>query len=107
MHYFDIERRQTKPHERQNKTIFIYVTQNVPVVITWDGLVTRHFKRYMKQLQVKPRLQAYIQTVVLKRTCESILADCRGRRDWLEEEASDLMAQLEPCSSGTESNELL
>ena len=79
----------------------------IPVVITWDGLVTRHFKRYMKQLQVKPRLQAYIQTVVLKRTCESILADCRGRRDWLEEEASDLMAQLEPCSTGTEPNELL
>ena len=25
----------------------------IPVVMTWDGLVTRHFKRHMKQLQVK------------------------------------------------------
>ena len=70
----------------------------IPVVMTWDGLVTRHFKRYMKQLQVKPRLQAYMQTLVLKRTCESILVDCRGRREWLEEEESELMDQLESNS---------
>src|SRR5690606_1814057 len=38
----------------------------IPVVMTWDGLVTRHFKRYMKQLQVDAKLQAYIQSVVLK-----------------------------------------
>src|SRR5690349_13666370 len=32
----------------------------IPVVMTWDGLVTRHFKRYMKQIKVSNRLQAYI-----------------------------------------------
>ena len=38
----------------------------IPVVMTWDGLVTRYFKHYMKQLDVKQRLLAYFQTVVLK-----------------------------------------
>ena len=57
--------------------------------MTWNGLVTRHFKRYMQQLQVKKILQAYMQTVVLKKTCESILADCRNGREWLEEEVSE------------------
>ena len=39
-----------------------------------------------------------MQTLVLKRTCESILVDCRGRREWLEEEESELMDQLESNS---------
>lgn len=47
----------------------------IPVVITWDGLVTKHFKRYMQQLGVNEKLQGYIQTQTLKRTCESILID--------------------------------
>ena len=78
----------------------------IPVVMTWDGLVTRYFKHYMKQLEVEQRLLAYIQTVVLKKTCESILATCRDPlNDWQEEEASDLMAQLESDPAVTEENE--
>ena len=58
----------------------------VPIVLTWDGLVTKHFKRYMKKFKVNNRLQAYIQTVGLRRTWESILIDCREglRAEWLE-----------------------
>ena len=80
----------------------------IPVVMTWDGLVTRHFKRYMKQLQVTSKLQAYIQSVVLKKTCESILVDCRDglRTDWLDEEASELMGQLEVDLTGHEDGNL-
>jgi hypothetical protein len=73
----------------------------IPVVMSWDGLVTRHFKRYMQQLQVKSKLQAYMQTVVLKRTCESILVDVQEKRgsEWLEEEALELMERME-CDPG-------
>ena len=83
-----------------NELKSMYNAQNVttvPVVMTWDGLVTKHFKRHMKRLQVEDKLVAYIQSVVLKRTCESILIDCRAdqRGDWLEEEASEMMAQWE------------
>lgn len=50
----------------------------IPVVLTWDGLVTRHHKRYMTQLGISDKLQAYIQAQTLKRTCESILVDARN-----------------------------
>ncbi|KAI2798808.1 hypothetical protein BLOT_010789, partial [Blomia tropicalis] len=33
----------------------------IPIVLTWDGLVTRHFSRYMRQLGISERLQAYIK----------------------------------------------
>ena len=79
----------------------------IPVVMTWDGLVTRHFKRYMNQLQVSKRLQAYMQTVVLKKTCESILVDMRKRQDWLEEEVSQLMDQMEVNPAGSEESEIV
>jgi len=36
------------------------------------------------------RLQAYMQTVVLKKICESILIDCRTQH-WMDEELSSLM----------------
>ena len=74
----------------------------IPVVMTWDCLVTRHFKRYMKQLQVKDKLVAYMQSVLLKRTCESILVD--QQLDWLEEEASELMAHLEMRTDEADDN---
>ncbi|KAM7281780.1 hypothetical protein ISCGN_005698 [Ixodes scapularis] len=72
--------------------------------MTWDGLLTRHFKGYMKQLEVTDRLLAYMQSVVLKQTCESILEDCRRiqRRDWLEDEVDEMMAQLETQPAGPE-----
>jgi len=79
------------------------VTQ-IPVVMAWDGLVTNHFKRHMKQLQVSSRLQAYMQTVVLKRTCESILVDCRIQNNWIEEELSTAMDQLENNPAGPNDN---
>lgn len=68
----------------------------VPVVMTWDGLVTKHFKAYMKQIDVSDKLVSYIQTVVLKRTLESILIDSReGNENWLDEENSARLEQLE------------
>ncbi|XP_040078325.1 uncharacterized protein LOC120850049 [Ixodes scapularis] len=74
----------------------------VPVVMIWDGLVTRNFKGYMKQLEVTDRLLAYMQSVVLKRTCESILEDRRRIQigDWLEDEVDEMMAQLETQPAG-------
>jgi len=78
----------------------------IPVVMTWDGLVTKHFARYLQQLQVNNKLLAYMQTVVLKKTCESILIDCREgqRSDWLEEEVSNQMDLLEANPTGPENN---
>jgi hypothetical protein len=49
----------------------------VPVVLTWDGLVSPHYKRHMKTIGVPKRVQAYIQSMVIKRTTESIMIDRR------------------------------
>ena len=35
----------------------------IPAVMTWDGLVTRYFKHYIKQLGVEQKLLAYMLTV--------------------------------------------
>ena len=66
--------------------------------------MTKHFKRHIKQLQVSSRLQAYIQSVVLKRTCESILVDIRANYngEWHNEEVLELMDQLEMSPAGAE-----
>ena len=70
----------------------------IPVVITWDGLVTRYFKKYMSKLGVEKRLQAHIQTIVLKRTCESVLIDFRRGRledELMIEDLQDMLEQVE------------
>ena len=41
----------------------------IPVVMTWDGLVTRHFKRYMQQLLVGNSKMFHIVAVVIE-LCE-------------------------------------
>lgn len=51
----------------------------VPIVITWDGLVTNFFKSHARRLDLSDKIIAYIQTEVLKRTAESIMIDYRSR----------------------------
>lgn len=57
----------------------------VPIIISWDGLVTKFSRRYMEDLGVNKQIFAYIQTVVLRCTCQSILIDCRLRPAYDEE----------------------
>ncbi|OTF69781.1 hypothetical protein BLA29_010412, partial [Euroglyphus maynei] len=59
--------------------------KQVPVVLAWDALVTKHFTRHMAKLGLNERIQAYIQTEVLRRTCQSVLIDFRNRGDFLPE----------------------
>ena len=74
----------------------------IPVVMTWDGLVTKNFKKYMNKLDVNDKLIGYMQSTVLKKTCETILFDGKRRNDWLEEEISEAMEQLESNLDATE-----
>ncbi|MGL4850268.1 MAG: hypothetical protein ACRC28_15365, partial [Clostridium sp.] len=52
-------------------------TRIIPYVMTWDGVVTKYHRRYIKDLGIQPALEAYIQSVVLKKTLESISLDHR------------------------------
>ncbi|XP_063911924.1 uncharacterized protein LOC135128775 [Zophobas morio] len=39
--------------------------------------VTKHFRRYMNQMEVLEKIQAYMQIHTLKRTCDCILVDLK------------------------------
>ncbi|XP_029654797.1 uncharacterized protein LOC115228332 [Octopus sinensis] len=49
----------------------------IPVVMTWDGIVSRFFKGHLDVLKLEERVRAYIQTVVLRKTLESMQAEER------------------------------
>jgi hypothetical protein len=51
----------------------------IPYVMTWDGVVTNHHRRHMKELGISTATEAYIQSRVLKMTLESISYDFRRR----------------------------
>ena len=59
------------------KTTFKANVHIIPIVITWDGLVTNYHKKHLKKIDVSTNIQAFIQTQVLKRTWESIRVDLR------------------------------
>ncbi|XP_029656455.1 uncharacterized protein LOC115230394 [Octopus sinensis] len=44
----------------------------IPLVITWDGITSRFYKHYQNSLQVQESTRAYIQSIVIKRTLESM-----------------------------------
>ena len=55
----------------------------IPYVMTWEGLVTKYHKKYREEIGIQPKTEAYIQSLVLKKTLESISLD---RRRGIEEE---------------------
>ncbi|EQB60431.1 hypothetical protein NAPIS_ORF02006 [Vairimorpha apis BRL 01] len=49
--------------------------------MTWDCVVTTYHKKYIKELGIQPSLEAYIQSLVLNKTLESISLERRRRHD--------------------------
>ncbi|XP_029657635.1 uncharacterized protein LOC115231856 [Octopus sinensis] len=47
----------------------------VPIVITWDGIVSTIYRKYMELLGIKERVRSYIQTVTLRATLESMFVE--------------------------------
>ena len=65
----------------------IETTRIIPWVMTWDGIVTNFHNEYLSQLKIPPAIEAYIQSIVLKTTLESVSFDYRrGNLDRKEEE---------------------
>ena len=50
----------------------------IPYVMTWDGVVTPYHKKYQKEIGIPRNVEAYIQTVTLRKTVASMVAS-RGR----------------------------
>ncbi|TBU13732.1 hypothetical protein CWI38_0349p0020 [Hamiltosporidium tvaerminnensis] len=49
----------------------------IPYVMTWDGIVTKYHKSHIKRLEIPMNVEAYIQSIVLKKTVETISFDRR------------------------------
>ncbi|TBT98802.1 hypothetical protein CWI36_2224p0010 [Hamiltosporidium magnivora] len=47
--------------------------------MTWDGIVTKCHKSHLKRLEMPMNVEAYIQSIVLKKTVEMISFDLRRR----------------------------
>ena len=47
-------------------------TKIIPWVMTWDGIVTKLHKQYLKDLGINSTIEAYMQSVVIKKTLESV-----------------------------------
>ncbi|TBT97068.1 hypothetical protein CWI37_2524p0010 [Hamiltosporidium tvaerminnensis] len=45
--------------------------------MSWDGIVTKYHKMYVKRLEIPMNVEAYIQSIVLKKTVETISFDRR------------------------------
>ncbi|KAF7676620.1 hypothetical protein TCON_2670, partial [Astathelohania contejeani] len=52
-------------------------TKIIPYVMTWDGVVTKYHRNYLKELNITPTIEAYIQSTVLKKTLETISLEYR------------------------------
>ncbi|TBU20598.1 hypothetical protein CWI38_0046p0010, partial [Hamiltosporidium tvaerminnensis] len=62
-----------------NKLGLIYKcsVEIIPYVMTWDGIVTKYHKSHLKRLEIPMNVEAYIQSIVLKKTVETISFDRR------------------------------
>ena len=49
----------------------------IPYAMTWDGIVTRYHKSHLKRLEILMNVEAYIQSIVLKKTVQTISFDRR------------------------------
>ncbi|KAF7684427.1 hypothetical protein TCON_0390, partial [Astathelohania contejeani] len=54
-------------------------TKIIPYVMTWDGVVTKYHRNYLKELNITTTIEAYIQSAVLKKTLETIALEYRRR----------------------------
>ncbi|KAF7683156.1 hypothetical protein TCON_1633 [Astathelohania contejeani] len=52
-------------------------TKIILYVMTWDGVVTKYHRNYLKKLNIIPTIEAYIQSTVLKKTLETISLEYR------------------------------
>ncbi|TBT98007.1 hypothetical protein CWI36_2591p0010, partial [Hamiltosporidium magnivora] len=53
----------------------------IPYVMTWDGIVTKYHKSHLKRLEIPMNVEAYIQSIVLKKTRASMGVIMRAEMD--------------------------
>ena len=69
-------------------------TKIIPFVLTWDGIVASFHEKYVKEIGLTPKVQAYIQYKTLKKTLESISFEYR-RGSLISEEMPEIINEKE------------
>ncbi|KAF7682889.1 hypothetical protein TCON_1897 [Astathelohania contejeani] len=54
-------------------------TKIIPYVMIWDSVVTKYHRNYLKELNITSTMEAYIQSMILKKTLETISLEYRRR----------------------------
>lgn len=49
-------------------------------MLTWNGIVTKYLKIYQCEVKFNKLVKAYIQSIVIQRTVESILTDLKREK---------------------------
>lgn len=77
-------------------SMYKYRTRIIPYVMTWEGVVTKYHKEYRKEIGLDRRVEAYVQSRVLKMTLESLTLDSRrGSHTWEHEDLETKEATTE------------
>lgn len=63
--------------ENHTGSLYKYITRVIPYVMTWNGVVTKFHKQYRSEIGLYNRIQAYVQSRVLKMTLESLTVESR------------------------------
>ena len=76
--------------------------------MTWKGLVTKYHKKHRNEIGITPKTEAYIQSLVLKKTFESISFD---RRRGIEEEdgnneVDELVSKIAGAAEGAKTGDI-
>ncbi|KAF9760814.1 hypothetical protein NGRA_3010 [Nosema granulosis] len=79
-----------------------FKTSIIPYVLTWDGVVINYHEIYRRRLEISDRIEAYIQSLVFKKTLESISLDFRRNGDLEELLREERSACTEPKLEKTE-----
>ncbi|KAL6121624.1 hypothetical protein NUSPORA_01435 [Nucleospora cyclopteri] len=78
----------------------------IPFGLTWDGVITKYHSLYVKKLSIPPKIHAHIQTIVPKKTLESISLDFRRglQEECKKKDLSDIAITLMEKKEETDSN---
>ncbi|KAL6122465.1 hypothetical protein NUSPORA_00448 [Nucleospora cyclopteri] len=78
----------------------------IPFVLTSISVITKYHSMYDNKLSIPPKIQAYIQIIVLKKTLESIFLDFRRglQEECKKKDLSDIAITLMEKKEGTDSN---
>ena len=54
-------------------------------MLTWDGIVTKNRKKYLEDLGINSTIEVYMQSVVIKKTLESVSPEYKRNEAGIEE----------------------